>query len=355
MTDNKRGHVVASIKVGGKDVSSDESLGEFSEVRVFLPDNGPARFEAIFLGAHPNWKFISKIGSGSKVEISLGYGDKPPVVFQGETTALRYRGQRSTVHTLILEGADFLHRLGRGNHQKVHLKVTDGELVKKLAGDAGLNIKEMEDPGIVYDSIAQYNQTNLELLMDRARRLGYCLWAEEANKVFFKPRGKGQKTVKLQMAKDINQTNIRSTIGHLATSVQVRAWDTKAKKEMVAKADTGTEELMGSGDAGSKVAKEFAYAMFTFGNTLPRSVKEAELIAKGHLLRRSMGFAIADVECLGAPEIVAGSKVDLSGYGFWESGEYHVQAVKHKWQRTAGPGEEILMTELKLRRNFLPS
>ena len=205
MADVNRGHLVARFLVDGEDMSAGD-LGAFSEVRVRLPDNGPARFEATFLATNPNWEIIGALGSGQKIEVALGYTAEPPVIFTGEVTAVRCRAQQSSVLNLVLEGADRLHRLGRGVHQRLHVDVTDKDIALKCLNEAGLKPAEVADPGVIYTSVAQFNQTNLELLMDRARRLGYCLWADGED-THFGPRGEGSGPKTLKVGSDISQSS----------------------------------------------------------------------------------------------------------------------------------------------------
>lgn len=347
-----RGHVDASFSMDGEDISAGD-LGAFSELRLTLPDHGPARFEAIFVAANPNWDMLKTVGSGGKAEITLGYGDAP-VVFQGDVTTLRYRGRRQEVSLMVLEGSDRLHRLSRGTHQRLHVDVTDGDIVKKLLGEVSLTAKKVDDPGIVYPSVAQYNQTNLDFLMDRARRLGYCLWAD-GDDVFFQARGGSDEEIELKLGEDIHEVKIRSTVAHLATTLEVRGWDPKKKQEQVSKVEAGSEPPVGTaGKAGTKLAKEFTEGHFTFGDVLARSVGESERIAKGQLLRRSMGFALGTLVCIGAPEIRPGNRVKLVGLGKGEEGSYHVGQVRHRWLRQPGEGEEVFLTDLRLRRNQRP-
>ena len=351
-TDYVRGHVQASFSINGEDITQGE-LGAFSEVRISLPDHGPARFEATFLATNPKWDLYEKVGSGGTVEISVGYGDKP-IVFVGEVTNLRYRGQRQEVAMLVLEGSDRLHRMGRGSRQRVLKDVTDGDLVKKAIQEAGLKAKDVLDPGVKYPHIAQFNQTNLDFLMDRAARYGYCLWAK-GDDIYFRPRGAEGKEHELSLIDDVGEANLKTTIANVTPAICIRGWDPTKKQEQVHTAKTGDEERLSTqGSGGTKIAGDFVDGKITYGDALARSIEETELIAKGQLHRRSMAFALGEVTILGDPEVKPADRVKIDGLGWGEEGSYYVGQVWHKWVRQPGEGEEVFVTRLKLRRNHLP-
>ena len=338
------GYINSKVVINGQDVASGPD-GKLDELRISLLDHGVSRFEAIFLVANPDWKLL-KIAGGSRIQIHLGFKGEPDKLFEGEVTSVRYRGRRNDGPMLILEGCDMLHRLDRGTHQRLMLKVTDGDIVKKCIQEAGLASGKIDDPGIQYESVAQYNQTNLEFLMDRARRLGQCLWAE-GDKIHFRARGAVTDSVELDLLSNIEKVNIRSTVAWIAPTVQIRGWDPKTKKEQIGQAKGGSESLVESGgQAGTAVAKEFAPSTVTVGDSLPRSQKEADLLAKQHLARRAMRFTSGSVTLPGKPEIKPGARVKLKGLPPKECGSYHVGQVIHRWGTREG-----YFTELRVYRN----
>lgn len=255
---------------------------------------------------------------------------------------------------MVLEGADRLHRLSRGSRQRVLKDVTDADLVKKALGEVGLKAKDVQDPGITYPHIAQYNQTNLDFLMDRASRYGYCLFAR-GDDVFFKPRSGDGDEHEISLTDDVVSANVRSTIANVASSIRIRGWDPAKKEEIVSTADAGVEDKADNkGKGGTDLAKEFVEGQLTFGDALARSVGESEKIAKGQLARRSFMFALGEVTLLGTPEIKPGDRIKIDGLGWGESGSFYVGHVWHKWMRQPGEGEEVFVTRVKLRRNYLP-
>ena len=113
---------------------------------------------------------------GARIRVIAQVKSNQETVFDGELVEVEPRFSRGTQH-LRLRAFDRLHRLARGTHTRSFLNVSDMDLVKKLAGEAGMTART-EASSVVHPYVLQHNQTNLAFLRERASRLAYILYAD---------------------------------------------------------------------------------------------------------------------------------------------------------------------------------
>src|SRR5215472_8800293 len=93
---------------------------------------------------------LSKTGItiGSKLTLAAtadGDGSLTPLV-TGEVTALEQESDTTGTWTVV-RGYDPLHRLCRGRRSRTFANTTDADIVRQIAGEAGLDIGEVDSTG----------------------------------------------------------------------------------------------------------------------------------------------------------------------------------------------------------------
>src|SRR5207237_144691 len=145
----------------------------------------PAMFRIALAGAK-DWLKSNTFEFGAEVKIEMAQGKQRGTLVVGEVANLYPSFRNGSQSFLEVVGFDRLHRLARGRHSRTFSQMTDGDIVKQIARDASLGVSLDSSVSISYEHIYQHNQSDLEFLLARARRINYALWVEDKD-LFFKP------------------------------------------------------------------------------------------------------------------------------------------------------------------------
>jgi phage protein D len=268
---------------------------------------------------------------GAKIEIRLGYDESNVVpFFKGEVTTLEPEFNESEAPTLKIEGYDSLHRFRRGTKTRAYLKQKDSDIARKIASELGLSV-EVEDTGIQHEYLLQNNLSDIDFLMERARRIRYELFIEDRKLVFRKAANNLSKVVTLELGLTLQSFYPRLSTISQVSEVVVQGWDVKAKKAITGRA--------GSSDAvpnlrdkqlGANITENAFFATKNIIIDKPIfSEGEAEQIAKGEFNNMVVEFITGEGTAIGNSDIQAGKVVELLGLSRRFSGLYYVTSAEH--------------------------
>lgn len=278
---------------------------------------------------------------GSAATVKLGYVDALQQVFDGEITRVAPTFAEEAP-TLTVEGHTRLHWLRGATRTRTFQDVTDAEIATQIAGDAGLQAQVDSTP-TQHPYLMQVNQTDLEFLLERARRIRYELLVDGKTLHFRKPADGQPESVTLVWGdpqrgwapeqKTLPLTRFAPTLDATvpATDVTVRGQDPSTRDAISGKGAAG-DEVDTSGTTGPAVAKKAFGERGVVVVALPvASQAEADEIAKAILNRSSLGLVTGSGTCIGFPEIRAGTVVSLEGLGDRFSGPYTVTRSTHRF------------------------
>src|SRR5512134_2816259 len=109
---------------------------------------------------------------GHVVEIKLGYVDDLETLLIGEITALEPEFVFNRLPRLTVRGYDRRHRLQRGRKTRTFVQKTDSDIAIQIAHEVGLTPQAV-DSRVIHSYILQANQTDMDFLQERARRIQY--------------------------------------------------------------------------------------------------------------------------------------------------------------------------------------
>lgn len=293
------------------------------------------------------WADDDLFAAGREVEILLGYaGDLAPVMV-GEITAIEPEFRAGEFPQVIVRGHDRRHRLTRGSKTLAFTNVKDSDIASQIAGGAGLTA-QAEDTHVVHDYVLQHNQSDLEFLMERARRIGYEV-VVEGKTLYFRPHGNDAAAV-LTLARDADLIELHprlTTLGQ-AGAVAVQGWSPKDKAALAGKAAAGDEgTTMGGSTTGPSAADQaFGAAVATGVATPVLSQAEADQIAIGRLREMALAYVTGDGVAVGRADLKAGTVVQIDGVGRRFSGLYYLSSVCHTYSPRRG-----YRTAFSFRRN----
>jgi phage protein D/phage baseplate assembly protein gpV len=321
------------IKIGGADVPQDFAH-DLIEVVVDSSLYLPSMFTIKLTDAQLKWADDTRLDIGKEVQISFKTGEQSgaqeALLIKGEITALEPHFGAEGNTFMLVRGYDKSHRLHRGKKTRTFLKMTDGDIVSKIAGEAGLS-PSVDSTSVTHDFVLQNNQTNMELLMARAERIGYQVYSAEG-KLYFKKGdanlGNGPDLVYLE-----NLTSFAPcyTASGQADKMSVKGWDPKNKQAITSQATPpGSLNQGGLGKTGGAAASSaFSSAEAIVTDQPVYTADEAKEIATGLSDDIAREFVQAEGTCQGDPRLLAGRKVTITKVGTRFSGTYYITAATH--------------------------
>lgn len=324
------------VKVDGNDLPA-EIMDDLMEVTVesslHLPDMLTIRVHDEEL----QWIDDGPFALGKEVEISAipEEGGTSRVLIKGEITALEPDFAEGTHLTLLVRGYDRSHRLHRGTHSEAYLQVTDSDLASRIAQEAGLRA-QVDPTTEVYEHVFQHNQSHMDFLAERARRIGYEFFVEDRTLYFREPPSNGG-PLELEWGQQLLSFSPRLTLVEQVDEVIVKGWDPKDRQVIIGRAARGeAEPETGQDGSGAELASTaFSSARRVVVDRHVHSQAEADTLAQAICDELSGAFIEAEGMCYGQPELRAGKFVRLTALGQKFSGTYFVTAATHIYRAGA--------------------
>lgn len=271
---------------------------------------------------------------GKSVEISTGKGATKVKILSGEITGIEPRFLPNIGPSLMLRGYDMSHRLNRGKKTTTYIQMTDGDIAKKVAQNAGLSSK-IDPTRQVNEYVIQDNKTDWEFLISRTQRIGYRVLVKDGKLHFVELPEAGEQTPTLKWGEDLVEFNARLTTARQVTSVIVQGWDPDRQQQIVGEATQprDTPDIGERSQDGGQAA-ERAFGGSTKEIVVDRPVatqEEANILAQAICDEIGQGFIEAECVSFGNPAIQAGVMIRLEGLGSRFSGTYRVTHALHRY------------------------
>src|ERR1700730_1542792 len=94
------------------------------------------------------WIDDERLAPGKTLKILFSIGTQRQTVFDGEIVEIEPNFDKQ-IQRLIIRAFDRMHRLARGQQARSFMNVSDSDLMKKLAGEVGLQA-EVDATSVVY-------------------------------------------------------------------------------------------------------------------------------------------------------------------------------------------------------------
>ncbi len=273
---------------------------------------------------------------------SGGSGTKP--IFDGEIVELEPDFRPGT-HVLLVRAFNRLHRLTHGRHVRSFLNVSDGDLVKKIAAEVGLEA-QVAPTSQVHQYVLQQNQTNLEFLRSRVTALGLLLYVRGRTLHCAAPSFDGT-PVELEWGKTMTEFRPRLTTLGQADGVTVRGWDPVNKREIVGRAGNGhgAPQVGSPRNGGDLVKTAFNLSSPVLITDRPvRTQAAADLLAQAVADQIAGTYIEAEGAGAGDPALLAGALVHTDAVGQRFGGTYYVTAATHSYRADGGYSVQFSIT-----------
>jgi phage protein D len=277
------------------------------------------------------WIDSDYFNPGNTVEILLGYVDNFQTMIKGEITALQPQYFNDQAARLNVQGFDKLHRLRRGKKTRSFHEMKDSQIAEQIAGDMELT-PVVEDTEIVHDYILQNNLSDIDFLLERARRIRYEVLVQDQTLIFRKAANHLGKTVTLEYMTDLKYFYPRLSTVQQISKVQVRGWNPGTKESILGVGEAGSETTrMEGSEIGPAIAESaFGERTASVTNIPVDSQAEADQIAKALFNDISIELISGEGEAVGNMDIRAGSTLELKGLGEKFSGTYYIEKSEHR-------------------------
>ena len=276
------------------------------------------------------WIDTNEFREGNKVTVKMGFHAPLPDVMSGEITGLEPEFPERGPLVLTVRGYDPLYRLALGRKTRSFRNMKDSDIAAQIANDWTLS-PAVEDTTVTHEYVFQNNRTDLEFLLERARRIGYEVKAEDGHLAFRRRRESGTAVASLAYGEGLLSFAPRLSLVMQASEVVVQGWDARDKREMRGRAGAGDEaSRMGGTDTGATLVQGLVGAtpLVVVGEP-PATPEDAESMARGRFNLMAFDLVRGEARCMGDPRIRAGVVVELREIGRRFSGRYYVTSVTH--------------------------
>jgi phage protein D len=376
-------HPIVLTSVIGMPLSADAEeclIRTVVDTHLHLPD----MFELTFLDEAGTLATDASLMIGQKIEIRAGKeADQDTTsLIKGEITSIEAICHENVIFTVI-RGYEQAHRLQRAKRTRTFVNMTDSDIARQVASNAGLTIGTIEATTVTHEHLAQVAQTDWDFLSQRAREIGYETGVAGGEFFFRLASGRtdggglggmagaaasaaasavGLGSDKLMFKDNLLTFYPRISAANITPDVEVRVWDSKDARVVAYKTDaaTGTATIEGQvpktlansftdgllpplpslpalppipglpkidfGTAPSNTAHLVIDRPLAFGSSADSAVEKA---AKGVADHVSSTFAEAEGDAIGDPNIQAGKQVDIDGVPEQFVGKWTVTNARH--------------------------
>jgi phage protein D len=277
---------------------------------------------------------VGQLTEGTEIDVRAGFNDGVSSLIIGEITALEPEFSENQTPMLKVHGYDRLHRFRRGRKTRSFLEMKDSEIAQQIAGDLQLRT-DVEDTQITHLYVLQSNQSDIDFLLERARRINYEVVVKDKTLFFRKAANNKSKVVSIEYGLTLKSFFPRLSTMAQVSEVVVQGWDHKTKEAIVGRAQQGDELSKMNGKKLGVAISESAFTATTnvVVNQPVSSQGEANQIAKGLFNEMTVEFITGEGLAIGNTDIQAGRVVELLKLGERFSGPYYVTSSTHTINR----------------------
>ena len=327
-------HREFTVKAGGEAVPREHQL---LAVSVTVAVNRIAAAKLVYVdGAASTGQFplsdSDLFKPGQRVEILAGAGRDSTSVFIGKVVRQGVRVREAAASQLVVECRHEAMKLSVADRSADYFEQSDSEVIEALLGNAGVGA-EVEATSLKHKQLLQYQCTDWDFLLDRARANGQLAWCEGEKVLVRKPALDGAAVCTLQYGATLLEFEgeIDARLQH--PSVKGASWDAAGQEAIEVEAATpgftapgnlGSDELAGVADRPCDVRHP----------ALPEA--EAQAWVDGIALYRRLDQVSGRGKCEGIASLRPGVVVELAGLGRRFNGKVLVTGVRHEFSLVQG-------------------
>lgn len=287
----------------------------------------------------------AKIGSEVTVAAQTSGSEPAKTLIVGEVTAIEADFDSAGSFTVI-RGYDASHRLHHNRSTAAYSRATASDIVRTVCGRLGIKIGDVASTKVVYEQVSQCGETDWDFLQRLARQEGMDLGVRDGRVTMKLPEeasrapsvgGPGQSVpLALRLGHEVLRVRAVITSAQQVKEVEVRGWDVKTKKALVATAPARTEQIVLPDIDAARLATPFGSPRYVSADVPFRSQAEVDTAAKSLAREVAGSFAAVEGVVLGNPELTANRAITLAGLGTPFDGKYTVTTTRHRFDPVSG-------------------
>jgi phage protein D/phage baseplate assembly protein gpV len=324
---------LCTIKLNGAD-APEELLGAIEEVVVEDDVNLPNVMTLRIVDQSLEWIDHASLAIGTEMEVLMGRGEARDRIGIGEIVALEL-DQRPGTARVVVQAFDRAHRLHRGRHVRTFQKVTDADVVSRIAQDAGLQV-DSDASSNQHEYVIQDNLSDYSFLSERALLAGVELSVDDKTVRFKRPNGATAQPVELSWDEGLREFSVRLTAADQVSEVEVRGWDPTQKRAISSTASDSQAAPSIGVQPGDIRSSAFGSATALVTERPVKDAAQAQAIAQAALDHAVGAIVRADGVTTGDPRVRAGTRVSIQGMGTRLSGTYDVTSTTHVCSPSTG-------------------
>jgi phage protein D len=296
-----------------------------------------------------DWMDNDLLDVGKEVEVKMGYGNKLKSLFFGDIMGINASFSSAGSPTLTVRAYDRRHRLEKHTESRHFEKKKYSDIARDIAGYWKLK-SQVDDSLVVHEYVEKSNQNDLEFLEKLAKEINYRVIIVGKDLLFERARNDTSEIMTLTLEKDLTDFSADLSLVAQASEVVVRGWDPAEKKELVSRANAGSEgSKMGGKQSASQLSRKlFGDSVAVVSSHPVRTQAEADQLAKARLDRIALGLVEANGSVMGSADLLPGKVIKIEGASNRFSGRYYVTRVIHRYDQQNG-----FSTRFTARRNAL--
>lgn len=324
-----------AVKAGGEDVT--RKAGIFSFIVTREANRLPfarlwIRQSAVKRSVNPEPP-ETYFTPGQEIEILAGPLSGKQSIFKGIVTKLSLKIQKSGESKLVVECRDHAGKMTVGRKNKYFAGMKDSDILAAIINEYGL-AAEIDDTPEVHETMVQYDATDWDFLLARARANGLQVIAEGGALRIQAPQ--------LEATGQLPVCRFGANLVALDLEMDVRTQFAGAKAKSWSAADQALIEAEGEDPGwtgpGTATATDLAAVIGLEGldlrHTGGRTDQELQKWAAAGLLHSRLAKIRGWVEAKGDATINPGALLDLQGVDPRFAGAAFVSGVRHEWGRS---------------------
>jgi phage protein D/phage baseplate assembly protein gpV len=267
---------------------------------------------------------------GAMLEIKMGQRTAPSVtrVFKGQIASVEPSFKPGDT-MISVRAYDLAHKLNRARNTKAWQNQTSSDIVKAVAGAAGLSPGTVDSSGSPHPYMAQVSETDWGFCWRLADMHDFEFVVEDS-KFHFRDANANHRQVRLVLGEELRTFRPRATGVQQVKQVEVRGYDPTTKQTFLGTASSPVRSSRIGIDP-SQLGSDLGGGTVALADMPVFSQDEANRLAQARL--NQMGNAAVEAEgvAFGTPDLLPGVEVKVEGVGTKFSGSYTITSTEHAW------------------------
>lgn len=327
-------HREFTIKVNGETVSREHQL---TGVTVSASVNKIASARLSYLdGAAATGSFALAdsliFAPGQQVEILAGAGNDSTSIFIGQVVKIGLRIRDNSAPQYLVDCRHIAMKLTATERNADFFDQTDSDIMSAILSAAGLDA-DIESTTTTHEQVLQFQATDWDFLLARARANGQQVWCEDERIVARKPTLSEPPVCTL---------NFGATLIEFEGEIDARTQHTTVECESWNPADQASSSITGSTPAFTPPGQLTSTRLAEVTNQ-PRKLQHPTLPeqeAQAWVDARSLAERVDQVQgrgkCEGIATVKPGQTIELLGLGQCFNGKVFVSGVRHEFSLVQG-------------------